>query len=145
MGVPEQLALLAKNMEYVEINTGPWDDEPESWWTRLLRRILPAANPDFEENLYPNTRIWWIELDGDRIPQREIGFNEEGDAIVLGPVGRNYGFVIDSAVSWPASYEQCEEASRRFERTWDLLWPRFAHLEDKESQAGSSNGGYVLL
>jgi hypothetical protein len=121
-------------MEYVEINTGPWDDEPDSWWVRLFRRVLPAANPDFEETLYPNTRIWWIELDCNRIPQREIGFNEEGDAIILGPVGRNYGYVVDSPLSWPESYEQCEEASRSFQKVWDFLWPRFAHPEEKESQ-----------
>jgi len=129
-------------MEYVQINTGSWDDKPDSCWVKLLRRILPAANPDFEYTLYPQARIWWIELDDDRIPQREIGFNEEGEAIVLGPVGRNYGFAVDESAPWASTDGQSEEASQRFQETWDVLWPRFAHLEEKESQQDApSNGG----
>jgi len=125
---------LAKNMEYVEINTGPWDDNPDSWWARLLTRILPQGSPDFVESLYPHTRRWWVELDDERVAQREIGFNEQGEAIVLGPVGWNHGFAVDYPRPWSKSYAHCEEAARRFEETWDGLWPRFAHLEEKESQ-----------
>ena len=124
-------------MEYVEINTGPWDEKPDSWWLKLLTRILPQGSPDFVEDLYPHTRIWWVELDDERFAQREIGFNEEGEAIVLGPVGWTRGFTLDSPGSWPESYSHCEEASRRFQETWDVLWPRFAHLEKKESQQGA--------
>ncbi len=121
-------------MEYVEINIGPWDDKPDSWWVKLLRRVLPAANPDFEGTHYPRTRIWWIELDDDRIPQREIGFDEEGEAIVLGPVGRNYGFAVDESAPWASTDGESEAAARRFQETWDNLWPRFAHLEEQKSQ-----------
>lgn len=125
-------------MEYVAIHTGPWDDEPDSWWVKLLRRMLPAANPDFEERYYPRTRTWWIELDDDRIPQREIGFDEQGSAIVLGPVGQNYGFAVDSSSPWPESYGRCDEASRSFQEVWDSLWPQFAHLEKPKPTSRST-------
>ena len=133
-------------MEYTEIHTGPWGDEPDPWWAKILKRILPAANPDFEDQLYPLTRTWWIELDDNRIAQREIGFDETGNAIVLGPVGQNYGFAVDSPGSWPATYEHCDEAARKFDEVWSKLWPTFAHLEEHQSQqAGSSNGGNALV
>ena len=57
----------------MEISIGPWDDEPDPWWAKVLMRILPAANPDFEDQLDPLIRTWWIELDDDRIAQREKG------------------------------------------------------------------------
>ena len=121
-------------MEYVEIHTGPWGDEPDPWWAKILKRILPATNPDFEDQLYPLTRTWWIELDDNRIAQREIGFDETGDAIVLGPVGRNHGFAVDTPGRWSATYEHCDEAARKFDKVWSKLWPTFAHLEEHQSQ-----------
>lgn len=116
-------------MHYVKIDTGPWDSDADSWWIRLLKRILPAANPDLEDQLYPKTTFWWIELDDRRVPQREIGFDESSNPIVLGPVGRNYGFAVDQSAPLQEPLQLCSEAEERFQATWDHLWPQFEHLE----------------
>lgn len=125
-------------MEYTKIHTEPWEEEPDSWWIRILRRVIPAANPDLEEQFYPLTRTWWIELDDDRIAQREIGFNESGDAVVLGPVGNNHGFAVDDDQPWSEKYEHCEETASQFQKVWDSLWPRFSHLENCLSRQGTT-------
>lgn len=115
-------------MKYVEIDPGPWDNEPDGLFVRLLKRVIPEANPDLETQLYPQTRKWWIELDEKRIAQREIGFNEEGIPIVIGPIGRNYGLAVDSSAPWPENYTESDEAAKLFEQYWEQLYPRFTEL-----------------
>ena len=107
-------------MKYIEIKTGPWKDRPLPWWCRLLKRIIPAANPDFEQS-YPEARIWWVELDDKQVPSREIGFDAEGKPIVLAPFGRNYGFMVDTSTPWTDAGEECPEAKQRFQSTWEEL------------------------
>ena len=116
-------------MQYVEIETGAWNDAPLPWWVSLLKRVIPAANPDFENDYYPRTRTWWIELDDRGVPQREIGFDENAVPIVLGPVGQNYGFAVDNSSPWPEPRPVSAEAAAKFQTTWDLLWPKYQHLE----------------
>ena len=86
-------------MRYLEIDVGPWSDKPPPWWCRILQKIIPAANPELE-TYYQKTRKWWLEVDDEGKPQREIGFDAEENPIVLGPIGRNYGFLVDSSVDW---------------------------------------------
>ncbi len=116
--------------KYIEIHTGRWPDKPLPWWCRVLQKIIPAANPDLEKQYYPRTRWWWVELDDRRVPQREIGFDADKNPIVLGPVGRNFGFTVDSSEPWPDSDEESPEAAKSFQKTWEALWPRFKHLEE---------------
>jgi hypothetical protein len=61
----------------------------------VLKRVLPAANPDFEDT-HDDVRKWWVEIDGAGVPQRELGFDTRGEAIRAGPFGRNMGFWTDS-------------------------------------------------
>ena len=116
-------------MRYIEINTGPWSGKPLPWWCRLLQKIIPPANPDLEQQFYPLTRRWWVELDDKGVPQREIGFDADGKPIVLGPVGHNFGFTVDTTEPWPESDEDSAEATKEFQKTWETLWPQFKHLE----------------
>lgn len=116
-------------MRYLEINTGPcWSDEPLPWWCRILQKILPAANPDIEK-LYFQTHIWWLELDDENKPQREIGFDENKKPIVIGPIGNNFGYLVDCSDDWSDSKEDSEDASELFEKTWDVVYTQFKHLE----------------
>ncbi len=70
-----------------------------NWWKNILVKflylIIPKANPDFE-HLYTNVRLWWLELDENNFPQKEIGFNEKNKIIVAAPIGNNYGIFTDS-------------------------------------------------
>jgi hypothetical protein len=78
--------------------------------------------------LYPRTRIWWLEVSDEGRPLREIGFDVSGEPIVLGPVGRNFGYLIDSADDWSDSDDDSAEAAEHFEARWRALFPSFRHL-----------------
>ena len=117
-------------MRYLVIDTGPPRGETSMpWWFRILRRLLPPANPDLEP-YFSRTQIWWLEIDDGGMPLREIGFDEDGEAIVLGPVEGNYGFLIDASDDWSDSKEDSPEAARDFDAVWDSLWPKFKKLDD---------------
>ena len=94
----------------------------------MLQKIIPAANPDLEDYLF-QARFWWLEVDDAGLPQREIGFDEGGNPIVLGPLGRNYGFLVDSSDEWKDSEGDSEDAARDFQKTWEGLWPKFKYLD----------------
>ena len=115
-------------MRYLEIKTGAWSIEPLPWWCRILQKIIPRANPDIEK-LYFQTRFWWLEVDDKNVPQREIGFDKFKKPIVLGPIGDNFGFLVDSSDDWSDSKDDSEEAKELFEKTWEELFPKFKHLE----------------
>ena len=115
-------------MRYLQIDVGPWSGKPLPWWCRLLRKFIPAANPDIEQ-LYVITRKWWLEIDDNGQPQREIGFDSNNTPIVLGPVGNNYGFLVDSSTDWTGSERDSAEAEKEFEKTWQALWEKSSQLE----------------
>ena len=48
--------------------------QPAPLLERLLLAVIPAANPDLESR-YHLVSLWWIEINGYGIPQREIGFD----------------------------------------------------------------------
>jgi len=126
--------LLADSVRYLQINTGPWPDEPLPWWCRLLKRVIPSGNLPEVEKLFAQTVFWWLEIDEEGNPQREIGFNAQREPVVLGPVGDHIGFLTDVAGDWRSSDEDSIEAAREFEGVWHALWPKFEHLEDGRSQ-----------
>ena len=70
-----------------------------------------------------------METDDNGAPQREIGFDADMNPIVVGPVGRNFGFLVDSSDDWSDSEEDSEEAAREFQSKWEQIWPEFKHLD----------------
>jgi len=73
------------------------DEDPEgsmNWYERIAFRIsekmASKVNPDFYKK-YKNVVYWWLELDQENLPVREIGFDKDGIAIVVGPFGNNRG------------------------------------------------------
>ncbi len=118
-------------MRYLEIDTGlPRGETTDPWWLRIIGKLLPPANPDLEP-YFSRTQIWWLEIDDDGTPRREIGFDIDGQAIVLGPVGGNHGFLIDASDDWRDSDEDSPEAARDFDAVWDSLWPKFKELDER--------------
>ena len=115
-------------MRYLEIKVGPWSKEPSPFWYRVLQKFIPAANPDLEK-YYDETQVWWLEITDNGEPQREIGFDAKGNPIVLGPIGNNYGFLIDSSIDWSDSNEDSEEAVKNFDKQWAIVWDKFKFLE----------------
>jgi hypothetical protein len=73
------------------------DSDPESsftWYDHIVNyfavKFAPNINPDFHEK-YEDVVYWWLELNKEGIPLREIGFDDDGKAIVAAPLGRNKG------------------------------------------------------
>lgn len=87
-------------MKYLQIEFGN-KNEPskESLWVKVLKKIIPAANPDMEP-IYQSVTKWWLEVDEGGEPKREIGFDIQGQAIVLGPIGDNHGLLVDTGKVW---------------------------------------------
>ncbi len=78
------------------------DEDPEStmnWYERAVNKVAdkfaPKLNPDFHMK-YNDVEYWWLELNQDGIPVRELGFNHDGKAIVAGPFGENAGLFTHS-------------------------------------------------
>jgi hypothetical protein len=112
-------------MKYLQIEIGSWPKLP--WWCEMLRNVIPAANPDLEK-FFPLTKRWWVELDNEDRAKREIGFDAEGKAIVLGPIGRNYGFLVDTPEKWSDSIPSSEIRAEEFNEVWQRLRLKFKHL-----------------
>ncbi len=73
------------------------DSEPELSFKQyehvsniFATKIEPQINPDFHDK-YDSVVYWWLELNKNEIPIREIGFNDLGEPIVIGPYGMNKG------------------------------------------------------
>jgi hypothetical protein len=101
-------------------------EEPESeipkkgWLVRILTKILPPANPDFEDKIF-EVRHWLLELDSETgIPVREIGLDKEGQVIVKMPFKKNYGYWTDSNISFDESAWQSNLSKETFEENWAL-------------------------
>ena len=113
------------------LGTGPWTARSHNWLqraiVRLLYAVIPAANPNFEGS-YEKVRRWWIEIDELGTPQRELGFNEGGEVIVAGPIGRNNGFFTDSNATFSLEDGQGIEQTR-FEAEWSEFEGRFSGSE----------------
>lgn len=93
----------------------------------LLRAVIPAANPDFETR-FPSVTLWWLEIDSQGNPQREIGFNSQDEPIVIAPFGNNFGYWTDSSMSFAVSEHEAVP-SQAFETQWsqfEAAWGRNA-------------------
>ncbi|MEM1043267.1 MAG: hypothetical protein AAGI91_11640 [Bacteroidota bacterium] len=93
-----------------------------SKWARLverfLARLLPAGSPDFSARDYERVQRWWIELDPKHHrPEREIGLDDQGQPVVVGPLGDNLGFWTDSDMQFdPAAHDRISKND--FETMW---------------------------
>jgi hypothetical protein len=83
----------------------------------VFYKIFPMANPDFD-HLYRDVRLWWLEIDAEQLPTRELGFDAQGELIVAAPIGPNYGFWTDSGEPIESGDYQEIEATD-FEKVWE--------------------------
>lgn len=88
----------------------------------VLTRIIPKANPDFEQD-YDNVKKWWLEIEEKGLPVREIGFDKNGEEIVIGPIDGNFGMVTDS----PMMFDN-EPNVKQIEDEFQIVWKKY---EDK--------------
>ncbi|UOP04094.1 hypothetical protein [Conchiformibius kuhniae] len=85
-------------MLYLKIRTEP--APPDAWWQRLLLRLLPCANPDFEPQIHL-VCTWLLAFEAaDQAPVREIGLDAAGRVIIKTPDARNYGYWTDNHLTY---------------------------------------------
>ncbi len=82
----------------------------------VVRAIVPQANPDYDHKI-GTVNHWWLEVDDDGTPQREIGFDSNGKAIMAMPEGCNYGYITDSNVTFE-DWDNDETVEASFEAQW---------------------------
>jgi len=92
------------------------------FFVRILERILPKANPDFEDKI-DEVRCWLLEFDSETGKvQREIGLDKEGHIVLKAPFRENYGFWTDSPCLFSKdSFKAIEISKDNFEDSWELF------------------------
>ncbi|MEI7912772.1 MAG: hypothetical protein WCK77_24355 [Verrucomicrobiota bacterium] len=119
-------------MRYLKVNPTANDvsrDSNKPWWCSLLTKILPPANPNLEQQ-FQAVHSWWLELDDDGEPTREIGFDANNNPIVIAPIGDNYGMLADTGAVWQNYQSDGAPADFDFEAVWNSLYPEYRHLEN---------------
>ena len=86
-------------MQYICYELDEDQDLLLNWYERIVyafaRKYTVKENPDFHLK-YEDVVYWWLELNDDSYPVREIGFNHNGIPIVAGPFGKNKGLFTSS-------------------------------------------------
>ena len=87
---------------------------------RILKTIIPKANPDFE-NKYEFVTYLKVEFDKQNgWTLRELGFDKEGNSVVAGPFRSNYGFWTDNQLTLDDynCFDPIRISKNEFENDW---------------------------
>ncbi len=95
----------------------------------ILRVFVPLDGTREIRKLVERAKAWWLEIDEKGAPQREIGFDESGTPIIVGPIADYQGYLIDASDDWSASTEDSAEARKNFEREWEKIAGKFKLLK----------------
>jgi len=85
----------------------------------VLHRILPSANPDFDDFIYDRVVAFHVELDSDGSPERELGIDSGGQVVFIAPWRENLGVILDifDEPFEASKYEQI--SAEQFQREWE--------------------------
>lgn len=100
-------------MRRVTFNCGPWSEK--GIIARMLLRVMPRANPDFD-TVYEKVTTWWLEIDNNNVVQREIAFDSSGMPVAAAPLGENFGVFTDLDSAPDGLGTEVEPSI--FENTW---------------------------
>lgn len=90
---------------------------------KIITSIIPKANPDFEHRI-DEVKTWLVEFTEDDIPNREVGLNDKGEAIVIMSWGRNPGYWTDNNLTLPGfrqHFKTINISTEEFEICWNTL------------------------
>lgn len=93
----------------------------ENLMGKVLGKIIAKANPDFDDKIEMVSE-WLVEFDNEGIPNREVGLDETGVAIVKMPWNDNYGYWVDNNLTEQDFYKTFEVVKIEkldFERLWE--------------------------
>ncbi|GEJ39764.1 conserved hypothetical protein [Flavobacterium psychrophilum] len=103
----------------------------------ILMKITPKANPDFD-NQIDNVEYWLLECEKESgIPEREIGIDKNGNAIVKMPFKSNYGYWTDNNLQlkdFIEKFKASEIEKREFESKWEILNEIKKNMVDNENE-----------
>lgn len=98
--------------------TGCWD-EGKTLSQRVLETVLffvPKGNPGYENKMHL-VKERMLEFDDENQPFREIGLDSKGHPVFAGPSEENYGFWLDTNMTYP-DFEGSIVDSSEFEKLW---------------------------
>ena len=112
---------------YFNVNFPPWKKEKIPWHQKVISIIaelfLPKANPDFDK-AYDSVVSWSLELSDDgNFVNREIGYNNLKEPIVIAPFRRNLGFWVDSDMSFN-DFKKRFDIRFNSQQEFDLEWKK---------------------
>ena len=94
-----------------------WDDPTsESALAKVIRRLIPEANPSYRDKMHL-VDSWYIEFTDDGLPYREIGVDADGVPVLAGPSSNDYGFWLDTNMT-RSDFEGTEIDRPEFEALW---------------------------
>lgn len=109
------------NYGFTKLATSWNEKDMNSIGIRLIKAILffiPRANPDHEK-LYPSVAKWFIEIDENGVPIREIGIDKNNVPLFAAPNRNNFGLWTDSDERF-----KVEELELSTKEEFEFLWQR---------------------
>jgi len=99
-----------------KIATDWGDPTSEGVIAKVLRRLVPEANPSYREKMHL-VDTWYIEFTDDGLPYREIGVDTNGTPVLAGPSSTDYGFWLDTNMT-QSDFDGVEVDQQEFEALW---------------------------
>jgi len=110
-------------MGYIRTKLGTgWREREPGVLGKLLRILFRDPNPDYRMYL---VRSWLVEFDECGGPAREVGVGANGEPVLVGPDHRNYGFWLDTNMTW-RDFTGDEISQEDFEAQWSRWSARSA-------------------
>ncbi len=96
---------------------------------RILKKIIPEANPDYEDRIN-EVKVWIVEIDEEtNFPNREIGLDKKRNVIMTMPDERNYGYWTDNNLK-KEDFESHFETEKIIEKEFNQLWDEFENKKE---------------
>jgi hypothetical protein len=118
-------------------------------FTYILTKIIPKANPDFDDKIV-EVQYWLVECDDETgIPEREIGLDKDGRVLLKMPFKNNYGYWTDNNLllnDLRKHFVVSEISKESFEQRWELFdgKPDFEiELSDFKAITTGAEGGHI--
>jgi len=99
---------------------------------RLLKKILPEANPEYNERI-DEVKFWIIEISKEtNLPNREIGLDKIGNPIMIMPDDNNYGYWTDNNLK-KEDFESHFKTKIIDEQQFNELWNAFVNKKNTDA------------
>jgi hypothetical protein len=108
-------------MTYIRTRLATGWPEKEPFAVKVMYAMLffiPRSNPDYDKKMHL-LHEWLVEFDESGLPDREIGLDANGKAVLAGPDARNYGFWLDTNMRLQDFKDREEIDGDKFNACWN--------------------------